>query len=197
MKNYKIFGIVGIIVLVAVIGFILVRPSSPQPVSDVTPVKDTTNQVAPSDPQDIVPGTYPNLIKITSTVSGLSVVSAIVENNVDALGKATDDHLEVLLKNISMKDQTDFEIYYTVTDLTTNKSEGYYKKLTGLVLNSGTSTTVHLDGKSGVNHFGVNKDGVYFTSTNKLQFDIEVSTPGFQVAKIQIFKDAGGAEVND
>jgi hypothetical protein len=56
---------------------------------------------------------------------------------------------------------------------------------------------VHFDGKKGTDHFGVNTNGIYFTSANKVQFDVEVSTPGFKIAHIQIQKAAGGAELKD
>lgn len=189
---YSIIGIVGVALIA---GLVLIKSNgASQPAPITTPTKDAGIS---SDPQDIVPGTYPNQIKNTATASGLSIVSGLVENNVDVQGKVADDHLELLLKNTSAQDMSNFEVYYTITDLTTATSEGYYKKLTGFVLKSGESKSVHFDGKTGVDHFGVNKDGLYFTSKNKLQFDIQVSTLGFQVAHLQILKDAGGAELKD
>ena len=152
---------------------------------------------ATNDSQDIVPGRYPNQIKNTSTTAGLSIPSVFVENNVDSAGKITDDHLEIRLKNDSKQDMTNLETYYTVTDATTGKSEGYYKKLSDLILKPGDASAVHFDGKKIQGHFGVNKDGLYFTSKNKLQFVIDVSTPGFKIAHFEISKDAGGAEIKD
>lgn len=202
MTKYKMFGVAGIIGIVIVVGFMFIKTNSTKPVPVATTAKDTVakktvNQIVPSDPQDIVPGTYPNQIKNASTVEGLVIVSGLVENNIDAQGKVTDDHLELLLKNSSTQEMSNFEAYYTITDLATAKSEGYYKKLTGFVLKGGESKSVNFDGKNGVDHFGVNKDGLYFTSKNKLQFDVQVSAAGFQIAKIQLTKDAGGAEVKD
>jgi len=195
MTNKILYSVIGIVGIALIAGLVFVKSNG---TSQPAPVTTTTKDAGvSSDPQDIVPGTYPNKIKNTATASGLSIVSGLVENNVDAQGKITDDHLELLLKNTSAKDMSNFEVYYTIADLTTGKSEGYYKKLTGLVLKGGESKSVHFDGKNEVDHFGVNKDGLYFTSKNKLQFDIQVSTPGFQVAHLQIFKDAGGAELKD
>lgn len=195
MTNKIAYGVVAIIIIgIISVATLSKSVSSPQAQKSPVVVKDV---VIPSDPQDIVPGTYPNQIKNVSTTTGLSIVSGLVENNIDAAGKVTDDHLELLLKNLSSTDMSNFEVYYTVTDLVTNKSEGYYKKLTGLIIPHNTSTTIHFDQKSGLGHFGVNKDGLYFTSKNKLRFNIEVSTQGFQVAHLEIFKDAGGAEVKD
>lgn len=189
------YSIIGIVSVALIAGLVFIESnSSSQPAPIISATKDVS---VPSDPQDIVPGTYPNNIKNTATSSGLSIVSGLVENNVDAQGKITNDHLELLLKNTSANDMSNFEVYYTIADLTTGKSEGYYKKLTGLVLKGGELKSIHFDGKNGVDHFGVNKDGLYFTSKNKLQFDIQVSTMGFQTAHLQILKDAGGAELKD
>ena len=38
---------------------------------------------------------------------------------------------------------------------------------------------------------------MYFTGQNKMQFDVQISTPEFKIATIQIAKDAGGAEQKD
>ncbi len=195
MTNKIIYSTIGIVGIALIAGLVFVKSNSTsQPVPLTTTTKDAGTS---SDPQDIVPGTYQNKIKNTATARGLSIVSGLVENNVDAQGKVTNDHLELLLKNTSAQDMSNFEVYYTIADLTTQKSEGYYKKLTGFVLKSGEAKSVHFDGKSGAEHFGVNKDGLYFASKNKLQFNIQISTPGFQIAHIELTKDAGGAELKD
>jgi hypothetical protein len=92
---------------------------------------------------------------------------------------------------------SNFEAYYTITDTVTNKQEGYYKKLTGLVLRSGESKIIHFDTKVAENHFGLNTNGMYFTGKNKMIFDVQISSPEFKVATLKINKDAGGAEVKD
>lgn len=149
------------------------------------------------NPQDIVPGLYKNEIVNTATNEGFSVSSAIVENNIDSSGKVVNDHLEFKLTNRSGKDLSKFELYYTITDLITHKKEGYYKPLTNFVLKNGQSQMIHLDNLQGEGHFSSNKNSIYYTSTNKLQFDVMVSTPGYKVQTVQVFKDAGGAEVKD
>ena len=195
MKKNKY--IIGILILVVVYGIVLIiSSSSKQKVNNTNQVTSTIQNVS-SDPQDIVPGLYTNLIKNTSTISGLSIESGLVENNVDKDGKTADDHLELILKNSSAKDMNNFEAYYTIADLTTLKKEGYYKKLTGFTLKSGETKTIHFDNVVGENHFGLNKNGMYFTGQNKMQFDVQISTPEFKIATIQIAKDAGGAEVKD
>lgn len=195
MNNKIMYAIIGMVGVVLVAGLVFIKQSS---TSQPAPITVTTKDArVPSDPQDIVPGTYPNQIKNIATAAGLSVVSGIVENNIDAQGKITDDHLELLIKNTSAKDMNNFEVYYTVIDLSTNKTEGYYKQLPDLVLKSGESKSIHFDGKMMANHYGVNKSGMYFTSKNKLQFDVQVSASTFKIAHIQLTKDAGGAELKD
>jgi hypothetical protein len=187
--------IIGAIILVIIGGVILSKSFSPS--TQKATQTNSTKQNVSSDPQDIVPGLYTNVIKNTSTISGLKIESGLVENNIDKDGKTADDHLELVLKNNSSKDMNNFEAYYTITDLVDSKKEGYYKKLTGLTLKAGETKTIHFDSNVGENHFGVNKDGLYFTGKNKMRFDVQISTPNFMIATIQIAKDAGGAELKD
>ena len=167
--------------------------TTPQTVSSQTPSAQTTSQ----DPQDVVPGLYPNLIKNTATTQGFKITSLMVENNTDASGNPVSDHLQVTLQNLTSKDLTSFEVYYTITDTVTNKKEGYYKKLSGFILPAGQTQTIHFDNKSGANHFTVNTHSFYFTSSNKLQFTVTVSTPGYAIETAQVTKAAGGAETKD
>lgn len=197
MKNKTIYIIGGVVIAVIVLIVATRNTGAPQTTVPVANNNQGVTQGGSSDPQDIVPGTYKNEINNTSTEAGLVIVSGLVENNVDSNNKAVDDHLELVLKNSSQKDMSDFEVYYTVTDTITQKNEGYYKKLISFILKAGETQSVHFDNKSGLNHFGVNTNAMYFTSVNELQFDVEVSTPGFKTANIQIKKDAGGAEVKD
>ena len=199
MNNKKLYITAGITVLVIIVATLSkIHPVS-QGASTNQPVvsKAGAAEVPSNDPQDIVPGMYKNQISNTSTAAGLAILSGIAENNVDTNGKITNDHLELSLKNSSAQDMTGVEMYYTIKDLTTDKSEGYYKKLTGFVLKAGATQSVHFDNKVGNGHFGINKSGVYFTSVNKLQFDVQVSVLQYQIARIQIMKDAGGAEIKD
>ncbi len=163
----------------------------------VTPSASTTNSATSQEPQDVVPGLYKNQIQNASTKEGFTVVKTLVENNADAAGKTVDDHLELTLKNTAGKDLTDFEVYYTITDPTTNKKEGYYKKLTGFVLKKGETQTINFDNKQEVGHFTANKNSIYYTSSNKLFFDVMVSAPGYKVQTAQVAKSAGGAETKD
>lgn len=165
--------------------------------SKSTPSQPTTVQTASQNPQDVIPGLYPNPIKNTATAQGFKITSLMVENNTDAAGNPVSDHLQITLQNFSTKDLSPFEVYYTITDTVTNKKEGYYKKLTNFVLPAGKTQTLHFDNKSDTNHFTVNTHSLYFTSSNKLQFTVTVSTPHYAMQTAQISKTAGGAETKD
>lgn len=193
--NKKTYIIAGIIVAILLVGIFISKSNSTKTNNHTQ--GNVSQKTVSSDPQDIVPGLYPNPIKNISTISGLSIVSGLVENNVDKNGKTADDHLELTLKNISKKDMINFEAYYTITDLVNSKKEGYYKKLSGLTLKAGETKTIHFDNNVGENHFGLNTNGMYFTGKNKMQFDVQISTPDFKISTIVIPKDAGGAELKD
>jgi hypothetical protein len=196
MNKYT-YLIIGIIVLGVVVVSINKMSTNSIQKNTTQQIKTVSVKNTSQDPQDIVPGLYTNTIKNNSTISGLTIVSGLVENNLDQNGKPTDDHLELVIKNSSSKDASNFEAYYTITDTVTNKQEGYYKKLTGLTLKSGESKTIHFDTKVSENHFGLNTNGMYFTGKNKMIFDVQISSPEFKVATLKINKDAGGAEVKD
>ncbi|MCL5091486.1 MAG: hypothetical protein M1342_01530 [Patescibacteria group bacterium] len=168
-------------------------PSGSRMVSPQSP----SRQSASRDPQDVVPGLYPNPIKNTATTQGIKITSLMVENNTDASGNPVNDHLQMTLQNLTSKDLSSFKVYYTIIDTVTNKKEGYYKKLSPFVLPAGKTQTIHFDNKSGSNHFSVNNHSLYFTSSNKLQFNIIVSTPGYAMQTAQVSKSAGGAETKD
>lgn len=151
-----------------------------------------------NDLQDKDPVFADNPISNTATQEGFKIVEALVENNIDPVTKKTaDDHLEIIIQNVSGKDLTDFEVYYTVTDPTLNKKEGYYKKLTGFVLKGGEKKSINFDNLAGANNFGENPNGIYRTNGNAKVFDITVSALGYKIESTQIKKDPGGAEKAD
>lgn len=154
-------------------------------------IKTSTN------PTDIVPGLYQNPIINTATVDGFKIIDSKVENNEDANKQIVDDHLELTLKNISGKDISDFEVYYTITDTVTNQKEGYYKKLDGFVLKNNETKSIHFDNKIGDGHFTSNINSLYYKSSNKMIFNVMVSAFGYKIESISINKDAGGAELKD
>ncbi len=137
-----------------------------------------------------------NPIHNTSTVPGLSIVTAIAENNVDPSTKQPiADRLQVTLKNTSPSTLTGFEIFYTMTDAVTHTSESYYLPLTGLTLAAGASTDTYFDNQAASHHYAENSYSIYRSSKNKVDFAIEVSATGVAVAKGTAIKGAGTGEV--
>jgi hypothetical protein len=137
-----------------------------------------------------------NPIVNASTTPGLTVVSAMAENNVDpATKKPIADRLQVTVKNSSASSLSGFEVFYTMTDATTKKSESYYVPLTGMTVAAGASATVFFDNQAGPNHFGENKFSLYRSSTNRVDFAIEVSAKGAALAHGTAVKGKGTGEV--
>jgi hypothetical protein len=132
-----------------------------------------------------------NPIVNTSTKEGLQIVAAMVENNVDpATNKDLSDRLQITLKNTSTETLSDLEIYYQMKDATTQKTEGYYQKLTGFSLAPGGEGTVFFDNETGASHYPENKFSLYRTSVN----EIEVSAAGYAPAVGEAVKAVGTGE---
>ena len=136
-----------------------------------------------------------NPITNTSTKPGLEIKNIMVENNVDpATQQALPDQLQMDVTNTSSATMTDLEIYYLMTDSTTNKTEGYYQKLTGLSLAPGETKTIFFDGGSAAGHYPENQYSLYRTSKNEVVIDVQVSAPGFAPATAQVKKAVGTGE---
>lgn len=203
-SNSRVPYIIGGVLIFLLLGGLIIsnlqgqnRPRSAAKSGTTTPKTDNGGIIPTRNPQDIVPGLYKNPIANPATVDGFLISSAKVENNTGDAGKVVNDHLELTLKNISGKNITNFEAYYTIAESGSNKKEGYYKKLTGLALKNGETQTIHFDNKQGYGHFSANINSIYYTSKKKLLFDIMVSASEYKIQKIQIAKDAGGAETKD
>lgn len=163
-------------------------PSSNGSSSKTTAASDGTGQVLP---------VTTNPIKNTSTVKALEISSILVENNVDPkTKKATDDHLEVALKNTGNSALTNAEVFYTFTDTKTNDTENYYLKLpSSFTIPANHTRIAHFDNTGATDHFPVNQYSLYSTSKNPLKVTVTVSAVDAAIATKTVKKDAGGAEV--
>lgn len=198
MKTPLKIAIVAIpVVGLLIVGVVLSR-NNKTTTTNTTPINHNTNATAQTqDPEDIVAGLYADQIKNTSTLDGLHLLSAKVEDNTDSAGKPVNDRLEIALQNTSSVSMDGFEVYYLITDTMTQAKEGYYKKLTGLTVAAGKTQTMYFDNATGAGHYSYNPSSLYYKSLNKLTFDITVSTSGFKPQTIQATKAAGGAEQKD
>lgn len=132
-----------------------------------------------------------------STTPGLEVTQVLLEDNTDASGADIPDCLQVTISNTSSQEATGLEMYYTMTDATTGASESYYQALDGVTIPAGGTVTVWFDGGSGAGHFPENAYSVYRSSTNEIDFTVEVAASGLQIATGTGVKSAGGAEQAD
>lgn len=150
-----------------------------------------TSQHAPQ----VLPTTK-NPIVNTNTAAGLTVVQAMAENNVDpTTKKPIADRLQLTLKNTSAHSLDGLQVYYTMTDSSTHRSESYYQALTGVMIAPGATTTVYFDNQPGAGHFPENTFSIYRTSQNKVVFSIEVSAKGVAVVTASAVKGKGTGEV--
>ena len=139
-----------------------------------------------------------NPIVNTSKIAGISITSAMVQDNVDPkTKKAITDRLLVTVVNKASKPATGFEIFYSMTDSTTKATENYYLPLTGFTLKAGATGYLNFDGKAGVGHYPENKFSLYRSSTNEVKFNIQLSAKGYKIATSSAVKDKGTGEKVD
>jgi hypothetical protein len=157
----------------------------------------TNNQTVQGHTPTVLP-VKSNPIQNTATLAGLTVTDAQVENNTDpATGNPVDDRLQFTIHNSSSQPVQNLEVYYTMTDTKTQKSESYYQKLDGITIEPGKSTTVFFDNGTGVGHYPDNKYSIYRTSQNAVDFSIEVSATGLKPATAQAQKGSGSGDTKD
>lgn len=150
-----------------------------------------------SSPSIVLPVTD-NPIQNSATAQTLKIDSVLVENNVDAAGQDTSDHLEIALTNTGDTELSGFEVFYTFTDATANVTESYYYQLPdSFTIPAGGSRIAHFDNTGAADHFPVNEFSLYFTSTNSLEVTVMVSANGAAPQTATVQKDAGGAETSD
>lgn len=168
-------------------------PDSVEKTYGTNPLTADTDGDGVPDKTDKDPVFTSSLIKETATTAlPVKVKDARVEDNVNAA-----DHLEITLTNTGNTDLKDFDLYYTATDSVTKKAEGYYVKLTGFVLEAGSTKTLHFDNKQGDLHYTGNFNGIYGTSKNEVQFQGQIHTTGYAPLDFSTKKSKGTAEVAD
>ena len=139
-----------------------------------------------------------NPIVNASTAPGLTIVKAAAEDVVDPATNAdVTDRLQVTVRNDTTTELTSFEIYYVMTAVTTGQSEAYYQALTGFTVAAGATGTLSFDGETGPGHFPENTFSIYRSSKNQVDFTIEVSAAGVQVANAIATKGSGVGDAAD
>lgn len=173
-------------------------PDSAEEVLGTDPKNPDTDGDGIDDKQDANPTKVDIQFKPSTGSEGFTIKDVLVENNYDeAAKKDAPDHLEIILENLAGSDMSNFEIYYTITDLKTNQEQSYIIPLQGFILKAHGTTSVHIDTLQKPDHFRANPNNLYYTSMNAMQVAVTVSAEGYQAQTKTVKKDAGGAEVAD
>ncbi|MDJ0349917.1 hypothetical protein [Cryobacterium sp. PH29-G1] len=187
--KWKIIIPVALVVLVAAGGIAMAQVNTA-----ATPARPASSTVA----GNAVLPVAANPIANPSTTPGLTIVSALAEDNVDpSSGAAITDRLQITVGNSTSKPLTNVETYYVMTDVTTGRSEAYYLALDGLTLAPNAETTFSFDNETGAGHYPENTFSLYRSSANQVDFTIQVSADGVQVANGTATKGAGTGEQAD
>ncbi|MBG6215069.1 MAG: hypothetical protein LH475_03720 [Cryobacterium sp.] len=187
--KWKIILPVALIALVTAGGIAMSQATTP-----ATP----PGQVAPKTSTGSVLPVTTNPITNTSTTPGLTIVSAAAEDNVDpSSGAAITDRLQITLGNTTTSPLTNLKTYYVMKDITTGATEAYYLALDGLTLAPKAETTISFDTDTGPGHYPENTFSLYRSSTNQVDFTIQVSADGVQIVDGTATKGAGTGEQAD
>lgn len=155
----------------------------------------STQNIPKTNQQSQLLPTKTNPISNNSQTPGLSIVSAMVEDNVDPVNKqAISDRLQIAVQNTSTQTMSNFEIYYVMTDTKTGQKEAYYQKLTDLQLPAGQTKTIYFDNVSAAGHYPENQYSLYRSSKNEVTFTIQLSAPHFKLSTGTAKKSAGTGE---
>jgi hypothetical protein len=172
-------------------------PNAAEPVLGTDPKAADTDGDGLSDLKDKNPVFAENPIARTGTPNAFKFTGQVEDNADPGTRKGVTDHLELEVKNTSGKDMSNIVIYYTVKDLGTDKTESYYKPLSGLTIKKATTTSIHFDDVEQANHFRDNPNSSYHRSENEKLFTVQLAAAGLAPVTIEIHKDQGGAEQPD
>ena len=169
-------------------------PDSAEKLLGTDPNNADTDGDGQNDLADQKPAFADNPIQETSAQAGFKVNSILVENNVNPTGGDAPDHLELSLTNTDSTDLANFDVYYTITDLTTNEMQAYYRTLPDFTLKAGETKVLHFDNTGALDHFSANPNSMYYTDPNQLQVEATLHAIGFAPQTASVKKDASDAE---
>lgn len=192
-------GAAGLLTAITVTGCSSAASTSPTSASAATSAAaPAASAPAATAPAGVVLPVTSNPIVNTATTATLEISFAGVEDLVDpATGKAIDDRLMLTLKNTGTTPLTGLEVYYEMTDVVTGAKEAYYRKLDGVSIPAGQETTVYFDNTTDPGHFPENEFSIFRSSTNEVDFAIQVSAAEAKIATATAVKATGTGEKVD
>jgi hypothetical protein len=179
-------------------------PDSAEVLLGTDPMNADTDGDGIDDLKDPKPLEAANPIAQKGKAGGPVIESAKVEDNFDPVSKkGVSDHLEIAVKNPGSTPLQGLQLYYTVKDSTTGKTESYYRNYESFKLPQGATTVLHLDDTGDANatanatHFRANPNALLYKSQNVKTLTIQIASKGYAPSTVSIKKDAGGAEKAD
>lgn len=179
-------------------------PDSAEVLLGTDPMMADTDGDGINDKADTSPVEAGNPIAQTGKSGGPMIESAKVEDNFDPVSKkSVSDHLEISVKNPGATSLQGLQVYFTVKDSTSGKTESYFRNFAGFKLAAGKVSVLHIDATGTPNsaastdHFRANPNALLYTSQNAKTLTIQVASMGYAPSNLSIKKDAGGAEKAD
>ena len=173
-------------------------PDSAEALIHADPMNADTDGDGMNDLKDDNPVVAINPIKDEGGTAPFVIKQALVEDNYDYVArKDATDHLELLVANNSTSELGGFSVFYTITDKDSGVTEAYYKQLDGFSVPAGAEARVHFDDSGLPGHFRANPNSIYVTNAAAKTFSVELKSEGSKPVKVEIQKDAGGAETAD
>ena len=179
-------------------------PDSAEVLLGTDPLVADTDGDGLNDLEDPKPLEAANPIAQQGKSGGPVIESAKVEDNFDLVSKkGVSDHLEIAVKNPGKAPIQGLQVYFTMKDSTTGKTESYYRNYENFRVAPNAMTVLHLEETGDLNpaanatHFRFNPNSLLYKSQNAKTLTIQVSSKGFTPSTVSIKKDAGGAEKAD
>ena len=173
-------------------------PDAAEMVLGTDPMNPDTDGDGIVDSLDPEPLIAKDTITSKGTSVGIKILKVLVEDNYDMVKrKSAPDHLEIQFQNISQKPLQEFEIFYTIVDDVTGKSEAYYKKLTGFTVLPGDEGRIHVDTTGHPGHFRANPNSSYYRSPNAKTMTVKLVATGSAFVTATVKKDKAGPEKAD
>lgn len=179
-------------------------PDMAESVLGTDPMMADTDGDGINDKADAKPLEAANPIVQGGKTGGPVILAAKVEDNFDPVTKKDiPDHLEISLNNPTAVTVQGLQVFYTIKDSTSGKTESYYRNLSAFKFPANSPTVLHFDSKGTPNsalageHFRINPNSLLYKSPNAKTMTIQIAATGYQPSTLSIKKDAGGAEKAD